>query len=302
VAQQNVETTQEKWRPKDGLYAEPGKDFKDRCRDSTEILIDLAKKSISGNEWGCRVTKLTDTSPDAIRLGMTCDDYNLAENLYPKDSEHRVFKEIMLLRRLDARSVYARKTTNGKFSDPEWRAAYCPDNVQRAHLETEARDKEEARQKAEEERLRLSPWRPKTGIYAIPGANFLDRCMKFGDAIVDIDKKAISVGADRCGVTFIRNETNAMRLFAICDQKATTQGSGGSSGTGGSTVAAESSELPISLQRAQDPRATVTGIARRTEPQSAKRSPNETPRSGARCGAGPNWVEDHVPKRSLNDS
>ena len=245
VAQQNAEPAHEKWRPKDGLYAAPGKDFKERCADSTEISLHLAERSISGNEWSCDVIKLTDTSPGAIRLDMTCNDYNLAEYLYPKDFEHRVFKEIMLLRRLDARSMSGRKTTNGKFSGSNWRASYCPEDIQRVHIEVMAQSKAEARQKAEEEQSRLAPWHPQGGIYAIPGANFEDRCLTSGDAVIDIDERSISVGADRCSVTFIRNEPNAMRLFATCGQEPNARSSTGTTGDGGSVPAPPSSETII---------------------------------------------------------
>lgn len=246
IAQENAKSAAKKWRPKDGLYAAPGSDFKERCRDSTEIAIELAKKSISGSEWSCEITKLTDTSPDAIRLDLTCSDYNLAEYLNPKDRDSdRIFKEIMLLRRLDARSVLGRKTTNGKFTGSDWRASYCPEDIQRSHIEVQAQYKEEARQKAEEEQLRLAPWHPQNGIYAIPGATFEDRCLKSGDAILDLDERSISIGTDRCSVTFIRNEPNAVRLFATCTQDPNPQGSNGKAEDGGSGLASPSSETIV---------------------------------------------------------
>jgi len=247
TAQENAKSAVERWRPKDGLYAAPGNDFKERCRDSTEIAIELTKKSISGSEWSCEITKLTDTSADAIRLDMTCSDYNLAEYLYPKDkeSDNRVFKEIMLLRRLDARSVAGRKTTNGKFTGSDWRASYCPEDVQRSHIEAIARSKAEARQKTEEEQLRLAPWHPQNGIYAIPGATFEDRCRNSGDAIIDIDERSASVGTDKCSVTFIRNEPNAVRLFVSCVPEPDAQVWNRKTGDGGLVPASPSSETII---------------------------------------------------------
>ena len=246
MAQENAKSAVEKWRPKDGLYAAPGNDFKDRCRDSTEIAIELAKKSISGSEWSCEITKLTDTSPDSIRLDMSCSDYNLAEYLNPKDKDSdRIFKEIMLLRRLDARSVSGRKTTNGKFTGSDWRASYCPDDIQRSYIELQARYKAEASQKAEEEQLRLAPWHPQNGIYAIPGTNFEDRCLDSGDAIIDLDERSVSIGADRCSVTFIRNEPNAVRLFTTCGQRANARDSTERTGDADQVVAAPSSETIV---------------------------------------------------------
>src|SRR6266702_6452395 len=84
-AQDSAKPATEKWRPKDGPYAGPGKDFGSQCGEYGDIVIELAEKSVSGHEWGCKVTKLTDTAPDAIRLNMTCNDYNLAGTLFPKD-------------------------------------------------------------------------------------------------------------------------------------------------------------------------------------------------------------------------
>jgi hypothetical protein len=66
LAQDGAKPATEKWRPKDGLYAEPGTDLKDRCMDQTEFVVELADKSISGNEWSCKITKLADTASGAI--------------------------------------------------------------------------------------------------------------------------------------------------------------------------------------------------------------------------------------------
>jgi hypothetical protein len=82
---------------------------------------------------------------------MTCSDYNLAEFIEDPNPE-RKFKEIMLLRKVDENNIFVRKTQNGKFKDPNWRAAYCPEDAQRMYTEARARDKAEAEQKAAEER------------------------------------------------------------------------------------------------------------------------------------------------------
>jgi hypothetical protein len=185
LAQDSAKTTTEKWRPKDGVYASPGKDFVASCEESAYLGIELAKKRIGGNEWGCKITKLTDTAAGVIRLEMTCNDYNLAEYINEKDPNpyERKFKEIMLLRKIDEKSMFVRKTVNGKFKDPDWRASYCPDKQQRIHT-GEA----------------LQPWHPRDGIYAGPGENFDERCLQSGDTIIDFTAKTISSGADRCEI------------------------------------------------------------------------------------------------------
>ena len=53
----------EKWRPKNGTYAGPGKDFDRQCGEFGDVVIQLAEKSISGSEWGCKINNLTDTEP-----------------------------------------------------------------------------------------------------------------------------------------------------------------------------------------------------------------------------------------------
>jgi hypothetical protein len=185
LAQDGAKTSTKKWRPKDGVYASPGKDFIASCGESAYLGIELTKKWVEGNEWGCDITKIADTAPGAIRVDMTCNDYNLAEYINAKDPNpyERKFKEIMLLRKIDGKSMFVRKTVNGKFKDPDWRAAYCPDEQQRIHT-GEA----------------LQPWHPPDGIYAGPGENFDERCAKSGDTVIDFVGKTISSGADRCEV------------------------------------------------------------------------------------------------------
>ncbi len=62
--------------PKDGLYASPGKDFVSECMESGYFYIDFAERSIDGNEWSCKVKRLTDTAPSSVKLDVTCNDYN----------------------------------------------------------------------------------------------------------------------------------------------------------------------------------------------------------------------------------
>jgi hypothetical protein len=246
-AQGTSKPATEKWRPKEGTYAEPGANFSLRCGEDGDVIVELKDHSISGNEWSGKVTRLTDTAPGAIRLDMVCHDYNLAEFINTKDPnpEERKFKEIMLLRKINGNSVFVRKTLNGKFKDPEWRAAYCPEEAQRMHTEAMARVNAEAEQKAVEEKLRLNPWRPRDGVYATSGTNFEDRCLKASDATIEITERSIFSGTDKCSVTFFRDEPNAIRLFATCSPEPNAQGSIGRTGEGGSIPASTSSETII---------------------------------------------------------
>ena len=150
LAQVNIKPGIENWHPKDGLYANPGKDFDSICGEYGDIIVGLAEKSVGGHEWDCKVTKRTDTAPDAIKLNMTCSDYNLAATLFPRDpkSEEKLFKEVLVLKKMSKRSMFVRKTLNGKFTGAGWQADYCPENWQRSYIESRARAKTEAEQKA----------------------------------------------------------------------------------------------------------------------------------------------------------
>jgi hypothetical protein len=154
LAEESARPAGEKWRPKDGTYAGPGKDFDSQCGEFGDVIVELAEKRVSGNEWKCDVTKLSGTAPDAIKLNMTCDDYNLGLAINDPKPYDRKFKEIMLLKKINEMTILVRKTSNGKFAYPRWRASYCPEAAQRMYVEAKARDKAEAEQKAAEERAK----------------------------------------------------------------------------------------------------------------------------------------------------
>ena len=203
LAEDGIRPAVENWRPKDGLYAEPGADFNSRCLDQTELSIDLGDKSVGGYEWGCKIDKVTKSTPDTIKLNMTCDDYNLALNLYPRDpkAEERKFKEIMLLKRINDKAMSVRKTLNGKFKDPAWQADYCAEEVQQAA----ARRSAEAGYKIPEQLLSPQQWRPRDGVYASPGADFNDRCTKSGDVVIGLTEGSVVSGQGDCKVVTLMN-------------------------------------------------------------------------------------------------
>lgn len=139
-----------KWRPNDGIYVSAGNNVAERCGDATEFVVGLREKLVGGNEWNCKVDKLSDTASGALRLNLTCNDYNLAESLDSRDPNpyDRKFRETMTLRKADENSVLIRKTLNGRFRVPEWKGVYCPKEAQRAYLDATARDRQEAERKA----------------------------------------------------------------------------------------------------------------------------------------------------------
>ena len=213
MAQDVMKQANEKWRPKEGTYASPGKGFVETCAEFGDLAIALREKEISGHEWGCKVT-----APDAIKVDMVCDDLNLAE--FIKAPEDKKFKEVMLLKKIDEKSMSVRKTINGKFKDPEWRAVYCPKDAQRSHAEATARSHAEAAQRATEERQ--EKWHPRDGVYANPSADFNDRCLKSGDAVIGLAQNSVSSGATSCYVSHVADEPpDAVKLSVICNQSGT---------------------------------------------------------------------------------
>ncbi|MHC2252529.1 hypothetical protein ACVILK_002221 [Bradyrhizobium embrapense] len=214
-AQNNIRSTVEKWRPADGLYASPGKDFKAQCLEYGDFIIELSRNSVGGNEWGCTIRSVSDTADGTVRLDMTCNDYNLAETLGSRGrkAEDRRFQETMLVRRIDERAISVRKTLDGKFKGPAWRADYCPADAQRLYAENKAQEE----RKAAEQKSMQHPWRPRPGVYATPGNGFNERCLQSGNTVVDLDQRSIASGTDKCGVTSIRDNLDNIQVFVACN-------------------------------------------------------------------------------------
>ena len=198
ILAQDVAPPTKKWRPQEGTYASPGKGFTEACGEFGDLIIGLRNKSVSGREWGCKVNKLTETGPDAIRLDMTCSDYNLAEGL--KKPEDTKFKEVVLLKKIDDNSMRVRKTVDGKFTDPEWKAAYCSREAQQMYRDAGVKSEADTEQR---KAAQQAAWRPRDDVYARPGDDFDDRCMKSVDAVVQLAKNFLSVNTASCYVAHV---------------------------------------------------------------------------------------------------
>lgn len=208
--QEDTKSSPKKWRPKDGLYAEPGEDFDRRCKEEYgDIVVELAEKLVGGNEWGCKVTKLTDTAPGTIELNVTCYDPNVGED---KESA-----ESMTLTRIDETSISVRTMDGGSFKT--WRANYCPDKAQRSYIQQKARERVEAKRKASEEDAIRKLWHPQDGIYATSSADFEDRCLKGGDATIELTGKSVSRGVETCNVISSKLKPEDFQLFVSCRQE-----------------------------------------------------------------------------------
>jgi hypothetical protein len=126
-AQESSKTAPDRWRPKDGTYAAPGPEFGARCGEYGDTQIDWSSKFISGGEEGCKISRLSDPVPGSIKLDVVCES---------ADREGRPYKEIILLKKIDEKTIFIRETQDGKFKRPGGRMAYCPDELQRLYSES----------------------------------------------------------------------------------------------------------------------------------------------------------------------
>lgn len=216
IAQERPAPTFDKWRPKAGAYAEPGKNFESSCDEGNDMTI--SEKSVSGYEWSCDVKRIIDLGSGSLKFEMICDDYNLAQNLNPRDPNwaNRQFNEVMFVKRIDDTTISVQKSLNGKVKDPPWRAAYCPLKTQRAIAEATRWAKVEAERKAELEQA-LKGAHPRDGVYAAAGPDFGDRCAKFNDTVVTFSGKSITTASNICKIERTRVQLpDTVRIGADC--------------------------------------------------------------------------------------
>lgn len=220
VAQPSATSTTEKWRPTDGYYESPGRDFDSDCRKEYGVFtIELAEKSVRGFEWNCTIDRINDTTPGTIKLNMTCYDINMPTSARDPNAGERPFKEVMLLKRINHKSMSVRKTIGGQFKWPSWQADYCPDDVQQIRIEEKKRAEENAKYKIPEQLSRPKQWRPKDGIYASTGPDFSDRCARSGDVAIGLADGSISSGSAECKVVELMNTGHtAISLSITCSQ------------------------------------------------------------------------------------
>ena len=178
----------------------------------------IGEQSVSGYEWSCDVKRINDLGPGSLKFEMICDDYNLAQNVNPRDPnwENRQFNEIMFVKRIDAVTISVQKSLNGKLKDRPWREAYCPLKTQRSLAEATLRAKVEAKQKADLEQA-LKDAYPRDGVYAAAGPDFEERCTKFSDTVVTFSGKSITTALNICRIERTRVQLpDTVRIGADC--------------------------------------------------------------------------------------
>ena len=139
-AQDASKTPASSWRPKEGVYAVPGKTFEMRCGELGDAFIDFADNLIGGSEYGCEVRKTTASAPGALKIEADCSDAQTEQTK----------RELILLKRVDDRSFSWRNITAGS-KDRGTTFSYCPEAVQESNRQNQARSKAEADQKGASE-------------------------------------------------------------------------------------------------------------------------------------------------------
>jgi hypothetical protein len=109
----------DKWRPKDGFYIVAGTETAGMCEDSAQYFFELSKKRVTDHvSFGCRVMKVYDTAPGALRLDLSCVD---------GEGDERRTKETMTFRRINEKSFFMRMSNKGRFTSRELQVDYCPE-------------------------------------------------------------------------------------------------------------------------------------------------------------------------------
>lgn len=197
-AREGRESPSGKWRPKEGSYAEPGPEFDARCGEYGDARIDWSTNFISGGEGGCNITKISDVAPGNIRLDVGC---------YSAQRGERSYKETILLKKIDEKTIFFRETQDGKFRRSGGPMAYCPDELQMS---------ERTKQQAEEEKA-LKGAHPRDGVYAASGADFDERCAKFDDTLIAFSGKSITTASNICRINNTRVQLpDTVRIGADC--------------------------------------------------------------------------------------
>jgi hypothetical protein len=206
LAQQGTKVAGKKWRPKDGLYVEADAKFTGPCEYESRFLLELSKRSFIVNEaYGCRVMRIIDTAPSALQLEMACRASEI--------TGQKAGTEIMTIRKIDDESFFMKLSRKGEVARPAWRVNYC-ERLSPEKLAAIPDPTVEAERKALKEKIDGAIWRPLDGVYATPGANFDDRCMKSADAVIGLADLSVSNGASHCEISKLEDSTETSIAFA----------------------------------------------------------------------------------------
>jgi hypothetical protein len=113
----------------------------ERCLKSGDLIVGLAKKSVSSGAASCAISNITESPPDGINLGLNCERKLGAPALAGDDRKirERSVAEAMILRKVDDQTVSQRNTHGGEFTEPERQLSYCGEEAQRKYTESTRR-------------------------------------------------------------------------------------------------------------------------------------------------------------------
>ncbi len=264
AAEGKAKPTPEKWRPKDGLYVRADTQFTGSCEDAASFLFELSKKRFVVDErWGCKITKIADTATGVVQLNMTCNESEIAG-----DDEGKDYKEVMTLRKISDTSFHMRLTNKGKIEGAPWRVNYCEKLSQES-------DRADAGQK---EAALKAGWRPRDGVYASPGADFDDRCMKSGNTVVGLAKSSLSIGNTSCHVAHVSVEPpNSVTLDVNCGGQVVVNSNGSILGSSTESVMlSKTDDQSVLFRRSRNGRAAEPDQQLRYCPEAAQRDFTES--------------------------
>lgn len=194
---------EKKWRPKDGIY---GFDMGTAapCDSHPLSYVELSKGTIGADEvYKCKIRKVTDAGPGLLRLDATCDDETKGK-----------YSDIITFRKIDETSFFMSTQPRR----PPSKLAYCRgiDEAAKVNWPFDLNESEAERKWWEEN----GKWGPLYGVYAKPGNDFNDRCLKAEDVVIDFDDFSLSGGSSHCRVVGVdESSKNYRSLNVICDQK-----------------------------------------------------------------------------------
>jgi hypothetical protein len=122
-------------------------------------------------------------------------------------------------------------------------------------------------------------WQPRDGVYASAGADFEDRCMKSGDAVVRLVQSAVSIDGTSCYVAHVSVEpANSVTLNVNCGGQGvvTSDGSMLGSNSTESVTLSKTDDQSVLFRRSRNGQALGSDRQLRYCPEAAQRDFTES--------------------------
>jgi hypothetical protein len=158
----------------------------------------------------------------------------------------------------------------------EWKAVYCPKGAQQLYRGSTAKNQAQIEL---EKAAAKAAWQPRDGVYASAGADFDDRCLKSGDAVVRLAQSAVSIGATSCYVSYVSVEPpNSVTLNVNCGAQAAVARDGSIRGSNPaeSVTLSKTNDQSVLFRRSRDGQAVGSERQLRYCPEAAQRNFTES--------------------------